>query len=144
MARSVGLGVSQVLGCDKYRVIGASRHSFSTFISIFSFLIGKGIIDRNVHGLSDWGLDFFWCALAEKFKVGKIDCIIVPLVHMLHMDTQTISDENRTQWNSSVAEQWYEKQARKLGIHHRFNEAQALIPINLVDIFTIHVASATE
>lgn len=98
--------------------------------AVLQFLNSKRLINPHVHQLSDWGPDFFWCALAEKLKVSKIDCIIVLMVRMLHMDTKTISDEQRLQWNSSVALDWYATQTKKLGIYHRFNEAQKVIPID--------------
>ena len=103
--------------------------------AVLKFFNRNRLINPHVHQFSDWGPDFFWCALAEKLKVSKIDCIIVPIIHMLHIDTRTISDQQRLHFNSSVAENWYAAQTRKLGIHHRFNEVQKVIPINFSEFF---------
>ena len=98
--------------------------------SVLKFLNSEHLLNPHVHQFSDWGPDFFWCALAEKLKVSRIDCIIVPIISMLHMDTKTISDKQRSQWNTSVAVDWYAAQTAKLGVYHRFNEAQKVFPIN--------------
>ena len=98
---------------------------------LWRFFVTEGLINVNVHELSDWGPDFFWCALAEKLGLGELDCVIIPFFNMIHLNTKTM-DLARNNWNASLANDWYSSRAKKLGISHRYNENQhvELIPFD--------------
>lgn len=97
---------------------------------LLQFFLKQNIFNPAVHEFSDWGPDFFWCALAETLQLGDVDCVIVPFLHMLHLDTKTISKNIHKQWNSTCAENWYLQQAKKFGVEARFNEPQNITQLD--------------
>ena len=80
--------------------------------SKFASLLFHEVINVSLHGETDWGLDFWWCGLAES-RFGYPGCIETPYISVKNFDTRSLTDGNKLRDHASASANDYYKKLMK-------------------------------